>query len=97
MWQSLAIQYNKQVRINANHHLQVLFDPSLRGGGSEGAGRDVCAGGVVGEVKSELELGDSRKQQIVQLTVQQTGVCTQCDQRWRASDEFKYESTTQHL
>lgn len=76
LWQSLqqAVQNQRQ------HHLQVLFDPSLRGGsgGSEGTGR-VCVGGR-GGLESELELGDGRKQQMVQLRTNRCRTCS--DQRW---------------
>lgn len=84
-------------QIQRQRHLQVLFDPSLRGGGggSEGAGR-VCVcvweGGV--GLESELELGDGRKQQMVQLRTNRCRTCS--DQRWMLSDELKYEYKIQY-
>lgn len=46
----------------------------------------------VGE--SELELGDGRKQQMVQL---RTNKCCTCDQRWILSDDLKHGNKIQHL
>lgn len=63
------------------HHLQILFDLSLREGGegSEGTRRVcvyVCGGwGGGGGVESELEVGNGRKQQMVQLRTNRCGTC----------------------
>lgn len=40
-----------------------------------------------GRLESELELGDGRKQQMVQLRTNRC--CTCSDQRWMLSDELK--------
>lgn len=95
MWQSLPIRYNQQVRINANHHLQVLSDPSLTGGGGgevrEQAGCVCGRGEEGGEVESELELGDGRKQQMMQLRTNKVPPCVVTK-----SEELKCEDKIQH-
>lgn len=53
----------------------------------------MCVGGREG-VESELELGDGRKQQMVQLRTNRC--CTCSDQRWMLSDELKYGNKIQH-
>ncbi len=75
-------------QIQRQHRLQVLFDPSLTGGGggSEGASR-VCVCGRGEGLESELELGDGRKQQMVQLRTNRCRTCSDKKVHVELSDE----------